>query len=229
VPLPARRSRTATVALAGLLVAMLARLTPPVASVRAANDYPSGYRGFHTRAEMVAEVSAIASAHPDTVRESSIGTSELGRDLVAVKVSDSVGIDEPEPEVMFDGLTHGNEPLGLAMTLAIVSWLTDGYETDTRITAILRSREVWIVFAVNPDGQAYDHGSGSLRNWRRNRQPTPGSDAIGTDLNRSFGYRWGGMGSSGNPPGHRSSEPAKAQANRAATTSAIEGAIPSGA
>ena len=55
------------------------------------------------------------------------------------------------------------------------------------------------MFAVNPDGQAYDYGSGSLRNWRRNRQPTPGSAAIGTDLNRNFGYRWGGKGSSANP------------------------------
>jgi hypothetical protein len=85
------------------------------------------------------------------------------------------------------------------MTLAILRWLTDGYGTDTRITAIVRSREVWIVFAVNPDGQAHDYGSGALRNWRRNRQPTPGSDAIGTDLNRNFGYRWGGKGSSANP------------------------------
>jgi hypothetical protein len=89
--------------------------------------------------------------------------------------------------------------MGLEMTLAILHWLTDGHETDTRIASILRSREVWIVFAVNPDGQAYDYGSGSLRNWRRNRQPTPGSTAMGTDLNRNFGYRWGGKGSSSNP------------------------------
>ncbi|MDQ1324433.1 MAG: hypothetical protein QG587_1769, partial [Chloroflexota bacterium] len=178
---------------------MLAGLLPPVATVRAAEDYPPGYRGFHTHAEMVAEVTGIASAHPDIVRAFSIGTSGLGRDLLAVKVSDNVGIDEAEPEVLFDGLTHGNEPMGLEMTLAILRWLTDGYGTDTRITAILRSREVWIVFAVNPDGQAHDYGSGVLRNWRRNRQPTPGSDAIGTDLNRNFGYRWGGKGSSGNP------------------------------
>ena len=199
MPVPARACRAATVALVGLLVAMLAGLTAPVATVRAADDYPSGYRGFHTHAEMVAEVTAIAAAHADVVRTFSIGASVLGRDLLAVKVSDNVGIDEPEPEVMFDGLTHGNEPMGLEMTLAILRWLTDGYGTDTRITAILQSREVWIVFAVNPDGQAYDYGSDSLRNWRRNRQPTPGSLAIGTDLNRNFGYRWGGKGSSGNP------------------------------
>jgi carboxypeptidase T len=197
--LPARRRRAATVALAGLLVAMLAGLLPPVATVHAAEDYPPGYRGFHTHAEMVTEVTAIASAHPDIVRAFSIGRSELGRDLLAVKVSDNVGIDEAEPEVLFDGLTHGNEPMGLEMTLAILRWLTDGYGTDTRITAIVRSREVWIVFSINPDGQAYDYGSGALRNWRRNRQATPGSDAIGTDLNRNFGYRWGGKGSSGNP------------------------------
>jgi carboxypeptidase T len=185
--------------LASLMAAMLAGFFAPLAPARAADDYPPGYRGFHTHAEMVAEVESIAAAHPDIVRTFSIGRSHQGRDLLAAKVSDNVDIDEAEPEVLFDGLTHGNEPMGLEMTLAILRWLTDGYEADARITSIVRSRETWIVFAVNPDGQAYDYGSGSLRNWRRNRQPTPGSAAIGTDLNRNFGYRWGGKGSSGNP------------------------------
>ena len=30
--------------------------------------------------------------------------------------------------------------------------------------------------------------------WRKNRQPTPGTGYIGTDLNRNFGYQWGGGG-----------------------------------
>ena len=89
--------------------------------------------------------------------------------------------------------------MGLEMTLAILRWLTDGYGTDTRIT-----RDPPVPRGVDRvRGQPRRPGPRPwlrlLRNWRRNRQPTPGSDAIGTDLNRNFGYRWGGKGSSGNP------------------------------
>ena len=165
----------------------------------AATDYPAGYKGFHTHAEMVAEVEAIAAAHPSIVRTFSIGESHQGRELVAAKVSDNVATDEAEPEAYIDGLTHGNEPMSLEMTIRALRWLAEGYGSDSRITGIVDRTEVWIVFAVNPDGQAYDYGSGALRNWRKNRQPNAGTTAIGTDLNRNYGYRWGGSGSSTSP------------------------------
>ena len=184
------------VALALVLAASGLALPRPAA---AATDYPSGYRGFHTHAEMVAEVQAIAAAHPSIVRTFSIGESAQGRELLAAKVSDNVATDEAEPEAYIDGLTHGNEPMSLEMTIRVLRWLAEGYGSDSRITGIVDGTEIWIVFAVNPDGQAYDYGSGTLRNWRKNRQSNPGTTPIGTDLNRNYGYRWGGSGSSASP------------------------------
>ena len=184
---------------AALAVALLASALAVPVPAAAATDYPSGYRGFHTHAEMVAEVEAVAAAHPSIVQTFSIGTSAKGRDLVAAKISDNVATDEAEPEAYVDGLTHGNEPMSLEMTLRLLHWLADGYGSDDRITNIVDRTEIWIVFAVNPDGQAYDYGSGTLRNWRKNRQANAGTTAIGTDLNRNYGYRWGGSGSSGTP------------------------------
>ena len=108
-----------------------------------------------------------------------------------MKVSDNVGTDEPEPEVMLDGLHHADEHMSLEMTLAILRWLTEGYGSSTRITNIVDNREIWIVFAMNPDGATYDIKDGSHHWWRKNRQPTSGSTAIGTDLNRNYDYRWG--------------------------------------
>ena len=64
----------------------------------------------------------------------------------------------------------------------------------------MNSREVWIVFSVNPDGAAHDIAGGKFHYWRKNRQPTPDSTAIGTDLNRNFGYRWGGGGRTSSNP-----------------------------
>ena len=66
-------------ALALVLVASSLALPRPAA---AATDYPSGYRGFHTHAEMVAAVEAIAAAHPSIVRTFSIGESYQGRELL---------------------------------------------------------------------------------------------------------------------------------------------------
>ena len=102
--------------------------------------------------------------------------------------------DEAEPEVLYDGLHHGDEHMGLEMTLQILHWLTDGYGTDARVTNIVNGREIWIVFAVNPDGAEADIAGGRFHHWRKNRQPNAGTTAIGTDLNRNYGYRWGGGG-----------------------------------
>ncbi len=63
--------------------------------------------------------------------------------------------------------------------------------TTPRISDMVNGREIFILFNLNPDGSEFDHASGVYRSWRKNRQPTPGSSEIGTDINRNFGYRWG--------------------------------------
>jgi carboxypeptidase T len=195
---PALR-RTRVVGLAVLLVASLPAVAPRPASA-IEYEFPSGNTGFHTYLEMAAEVQAVAAAHPSIVRRFSIGRSHLGRELWAVKVSDAVATDEAEPEVLFDGLHHGDEHMSQEMTLAILHWLTDGYGSDARITKLVDSREIWIVFGLNPDGATYDIGGRTYHWWRKNRQPTPGSTAIGTDLNRNYDYRWGCCGGSSSSP-----------------------------
>jgi hypothetical protein len=188
------------------------------APARAADALPAGYEGFHTYAEMQAEVAAVAAAHPDIVHAFTIGTSYRGRALLAAKISDNVAIDEDEPEVLFDGLHHGNERMGLEMTLAILHWLTDGYGTDPRVTTLVDTRETWIVFAVNPDGAAFDVLDDGFRDWRKNRQPNA-DGTTGTDLNRNYDYRWGARGTSGSlVPGssrYRGPQPFSAPETRA--------------
>jgi len=56
----------------------------------------------------------------------------------------------------------------------------------------------WVIVPIhNVDGYDYAHTSDRL--WRKNRQPNPGSTCSGTDLNRNYGYGWGGPGASTNP------------------------------
>ena len=123
-----------------------------------------------------------------------------------------------EPEVLFDGLHHAREHMSLEMTLKFLHWLVDGYGSDQRITDIVDGREVWIIFAVNPDGAEYDIKDGEYQLWRKNRQPNPGYKAIGTDLNRNYDYRWGCCGGSSKNPAslmYRGAKPFSAPETRA--------------
>jgi murein tripeptide amidase MpaA len=159
-------------------------------------DFPSYDAGYHTYTEMVTEIKAAQAAHPGIVQVRSIGKSYQGRDIWVAKVSDNVATDENEPEVMFDSMHHAREHLSLEQDLALLRWLTDGYGTDSRITDIVNTREIWIVFMVNPDGAEYDLTGSPYRSWRKNRQPNAGTTAIGTDVNRNYGYHWACCGGS---------------------------------
>jgi carboxypeptidase T len=166
-----------------------------------AANFPAADSRYHSYSEMVTEIHAVQTAHPSIVHVFSIGKSYQGRDLWAAKVSDNVGTDEPEPEVMFDALHHAREHLTVEQALYLFHLLADNYGTDTTISNIVNTREIWIVFAVNPDGFEYDLTcTGSTHPpycaWRKNRQPNAGTTAVGTDLNRNYDYDWGCCGGS---------------------------------
>jgi hypothetical protein len=189
------RATSRAIVLTLVATAALAVVAVP-ASAATPPDFPSYDSRYHTYPEMVAEIQATQAAHPNIVKLSSIGKSYEGRTLWVAKVSDNVAVDEPEPEVMFDGLHHAREHLSLEQTLAILRWLTQGYGTDARITGLVNTREIWIVFAVNPDGAQYDLTGSPYRAWRKNRQPNAGSTAVGTDINRNYGTHWACCGGS---------------------------------
>ena len=162
--------------------------------------FPPGDEAYHDYGEMVAEVQQVAAAYPGLVTYFSIGQSYEGREMWAAKISDNVAVDEDEPEVLFLGLHHAREHLTVEMTLYVLNLLAGQYGIDPQITDLVNTREIYIIFNVNPDGGEYDIATGSYRSWRKNRQPNTGSSYIGTDLNRNYGYNWGCCGGSSGFP-----------------------------
>ncbi|MEH0823257.1 MULTISPECIES: M14 family zinc carboxypeptidase [unclassified Micromonospora] len=158
--------------------------------------FPPADSNYHDYAELTAVVNQAVADHPAIARKISIGTSYEGRDLMAVKISDNVGTDENEPEILFNAQQHAREHLTVEMAIYLLNLFTDSYGSDSRISNIVNSREIWIVPTVNPDGSEYDIATGSYRSWRKNRQPNSGSTAVGTDLNRNWSYQWGCCGGS---------------------------------
>jgi hypothetical protein len=156
------------------------------------DDFPPGDLGYHTYAEMVADLQALAAAHPQTVHTFSLGQSYEGRDLIGVRISDDANDNLSEPGVFYVGQHHAREHLTLEVVLSIAHLYAD----SSRVTIgnLVHKRQIYVVPSLNPDGAEYDIGGGSYHFWRKNRQPNP--DAIGTDNNRNYTYRWGCCGGS---------------------------------
>ncbi|MFI2430627.1 M14 family metallopeptidase [Streptomyces sp. NPDC018693] len=164
------------------------------------HDFPSADSRYHNYAEMTAEIDQRLAAHPNIMSKRVIGKSYQGRDIIAVKISDNVGADEAEPEVLFTHHQHAREHLTVEMALYLIRELGAGYGSDSRVTNMVNNREIWILPDLNPDGGEYDIATGSYRSWRKNRQPNSGSSYVGTDLNRNWNYRWGCCGGSSGSP-----------------------------
>jgi carboxypeptidase T len=162
--------------------------------------FPPADGGYHDYAEINAEVGAVANAYPLLVQRRNLGSSSQGRQLYAAKISDNVASDEAEPEALFTCGQHAREHLAVEMCLYLLDELTSRYGSDSQVTSMVNTREIYLVFNVNPDGSEYDIATGSYRSWRKNRQPNSGSSAVGTDLNRNWGYRWGCCGGSSGSP-----------------------------
>ncbi|HEX6360041.1 M14 family metallopeptidase [Actinophytocola sp.] len=159
-------------------------------------DFPSADSNYHNFTEMTAVINQAVADHPSILSKTVIGRSHENREMVAIKISDNVGTDEAEPEVLFTHHQHAREHLTVEMALYLINELTDRYGTDSAITNAVNSREIWIIPDLNPDGGEWDIRTGSYAGWRKNRQPNSGSSNVGTDLNRNWPYQWGCCGGS---------------------------------
>ncbi|WP_018685008.1 M14 family metallopeptidase [Actinokineospora enzanensis] len=176
-------------------------------------DFPSSDSGYHNYAEMVAAIDQAVAAHPGIITKRVIGKSYQGRDIIAVKISDNAATDENEPEVLFTHHQHAREHITVEMALYLITTLTDGYTTDSRVKNLVDTREIWVLPDLNPDGGEYDIATGTYRSWRKNRQPNEGSTAVGTDLNRNWDFKWACCnGSSTNPASETYRGPSAASA-----------------
>jgi hypothetical protein len=160
------------------------------------------YGVWHTYDETVAEMNAIHTEFPQlTTAPTSIATTGEGRTVWAMKVSDNPGLQEDEPEVLFDGMHHAREIMTVEIILHFIRYLCENYGVDPVITYIVDNRQVWFVPILNVDGFVYNeltspNGGGM---WRKNRRDNGVPGCEGVDPNRNYPFQWGGQGSSGDP------------------------------
>lgn len=177
--------------LIGLLLVVFAAVMP-------ARGEPIDFTNFHTPAQIDSELASLAAAHPTIAQLVTIGSSDEGRPILALKISDNVATDETdEGDVVFVALHHAREWIAAEMALYLAEYLVTHYNADPALQACMNNLEIWIIPVLNPDGYVYTADPNGYRYWRKNRRNN-GDGTFGVDLNRNYSYQWGlDSGSSG--------------------------------
>lgn len=162
-------------------------------------DFPSADSAFHNYSEMTEKLRKLSSDHSGISQLSSIGKTLEGRDIWAMRISGNLAESSTLPAVIFMGGHHAREHLSIELPLYYIEYLLTEYSAgNPRIQKLVNSREIHIIPMVNPDGAEYDISTGNYKMWRKNRTRNS-NGTYGVDLNRNYGYQWGGGGASTSP------------------------------
>jgi hypothetical protein len=176
------------------LLAVLALQTTVLAQAVFPTDLPNGdYSGYWSWPAIVEQMESYQAQYPDRVQVQSIGRTYEGREILVMKISGNVMVDDPEkPEVLFMSGIHPREQPPQVALMRFVDELVTGYGVDERVTRLVDTRAIWILPIYNVDGKVYDFtfGNGDRgANWRTTRRPF--GSRFGVDLNRNGVVGWG--------------------------------------
>jgi hypothetical protein len=132
--------------------------------------------------EYTALMKQFATTYPELCQLITIGYSTEGRELLVLKISDNVTINEAEPEFLYTSSMHGDELTGYPLMLKLIEELLTKYNKDEEITKIVNSTQIFINPLANPDG-AY----GPINSRRADIIYQPQREnANNVDLNRNY-------------------------------------------
>jgi carboxypeptidase T len=156
---------------------------------------------YHTYEETVAELDSLFAVYPDIMRMDSIGVSTRDSMVIwTVKISDNVRLEEDEPAVLYSGVHHAEEVLGLEICLFMIRDVLNRYGADSHVTWWVNNIEIWFLPLLNPEGHKVvtDGLDVTFRKNKRDNNgngtfdyiPEIGEDIDGVDLNRNYDFHW---------------------------------------
>lgn len=153
------------------------------------------YDKYHTYDEIVGEMKKLVSQFSNLATMFTFGKSYQGREQWAVKIQAKRSTGR-KTFLVHCGI-HAREWVTQATCIYMINKMLNNYGRDSDMTSILDKMD-WIIMPVfNPDG--YVQTWTSNRMWRKTVSPNSGSRCRGSDPNRNWGYKWGGIGTSRNP------------------------------
>lgn len=155
----------------------------------------SVYRSYSEPGGIADELRATAASYPKLTKLVTIGRTVNGQDILALKVTKDARKmkDGKRPSVLYAGAQHAREWITPEMVRRLMHSVLEGYGSNSKLTRLVKTTELWFLPVANPDG--YDYTFESERLWRKNLRDNNGDGQItpddGVDPNRNFAVKWG--------------------------------------
>ncbi|MDD4309622.1 MAG: M14 family metallopeptidase [Candidatus Cloacimonetes bacterium] len=175
---------------------------------------PSAYLGEKT---LFAELTRLCEIHPALAQLRIIGFS--GAENLPIYALE-IGANKSAKPLLIIGQHHGDEVLGLNISLAFCEKLITSYKSDPAYRKLLDSYRFWVIPTINPEGFRVV-SSGEYQFKRKNNRDTNANKQLdlrtdGVDLNRNYPVFWDiDPDSNINSPYYKGSEPMSESETRA--------------
>ncbi|MEA3447785.1 MAG: M14 family zinc carboxypeptidase, partial [Bacteroidota bacterium] len=154
----------------------------------------AGWDRYPTHDVYVQMMNAYATNYSSICELDTIGQSVNGLNILVLKISDNVGVDEDEPEFFWTHTMHGDELVDYIIGLRSIDYILTNYGSDPLVTTLVDEVELYINPLANPDGTFNgsepncDDVAGAIR-----------YNVNGIDLNRNFPDQDNGEHPDGSP------------------------------
>ncbi|XP_055840786.1 carboxypeptidase B-like [Episyrphus balteatus] len=149
-------------------------------------DFES-YRRFD---EISGYLEDLSKKYPQQAKLIPVGKSFEGRQMNALRITDSSEGRSDKKVIFIDAGIHAREWIAPATALFVIHQLVENFDSNRDL---LKDYDWVILPVVNPDGYEYSHTK--ERFWRKTRKPNSFA-CVGTDANRNFDFHWGETGAS---------------------------------
>ncbi|WP_410787570.1 M14 family zinc carboxypeptidase [Kribbella sp. C-35] len=164
------------------------------------------YGGYHTTKSHEEHNAAVAAAHPDLVKLYDIGDSwkktqgQGGHDIQALCITKlapgdcALNSTGKKPKFVLHAQIHAREIATGEIAYRWIDLLVSSYGVDPEITALLNTRELWVVPIANPDGVDVVASNPTRPVLQRKNVDDDGhacpAPSAGVDLNRNSSFHW---------------------------------------
>lgn len=125
-----------------------------VVSQRANNEVEDFVTPHYTHYEELGQLlKNLTETYPNLAKVHSVGKSVEGRDLLAIEISENVGVRKlGEPMVKYVANMHGDEAVGRQLVVYLAQYLLHNYGKNQRVTKLVNDTDIFLMPSMNPDG-----------------------------------------------------------------------------
>jgi hypothetical protein len=159
--------------------------TPTRAIVRMAHDYgemTTNWNRYPTYSTYLAMMDTFQTRYPQLCKiDTILAATTNNHSILCAHISNNLNDNGGKPSVFYTSTIHGDEVVGYYLMIRLIDYLLTNYSTNTYVTDLVNSIDLWICPLHNPDG-TYLASDNQINDWPVSTR----YNANWEDLNRVF-------------------------------------------